>query len=206
MMINEEQIISMKNMSAILLAGGKSSRMKEEKCMLSVAGIPLIKKIASQLDTYFDEIIISTNTLTREQLSFLPYRTAVDKQPHQGPMMGVLGGLELSNHPVNFVIACDIPEIDFNFVSQMAAYTRQYEIVVPVSGQNLYEPLFAFYNQSLIPRIKNLLENDIRKIIRLFDLAKTIYIPFQNDGWYHNLNTKDDYHRFLKKNNTKPTA
>jgi len=205
MIINEEQKFSLKDMSAILLAGGKSSRMKEEKCMLAVAGIPLVKKIASQLETHFNEIIISTNTQGRDQLSFLPYPTAVDKRPHQGPMMGVLAGLELSNNPVNFVIACDIPEIDFTFVSQMAAYTQQYEIVVPVSGQNLYEPLFAFYNKSLIPRIKDLLENDIRKIIRLFDIAETKYIPFQHDGWYHNLNTKDDYHRFLEKNNSGPT-
>jgi molybdenum cofactor guanylyltransferase len=195
----EINAIETKSMSAVILAGGKSTRMKEDKALLDISGVPLIRAVARNIESYFREIIISA--YSKETYGFLPYRIVVDKEPGQGPLMGILCGLEASSNPVNFVIACDIPEIDTSFLREMIPFTDDYEIVVPVSGKNNdnFEPLFAFYNKSLIPRIENLLNRRIRKIIELFALAKVKYIPFEGDkkGWYHNLNTASDYKNYL---------
>jgi molybdopterin-guanine dinucleotide biosynthesis protein A len=183
-------------MSAIILAGGKSARMKENKALLPIQGVPLIQKIGQNLEHHFQEIIVSTQSA--ELFDFLPYRVVKDEQPGQGPLMGVLCGLEASSNPINFVIACDIPEINIPFLDRMVSYTNQYEIVVPVSGENKYEPLFAFYKKSVIPRIKDLLNQQIRQINKLFPLSKTKYIPLENTGWYYNLNSSEDYRRYVK--------
>lgn len=183
-------------MSAIILAGGKSARMKENKALLPIQGVPLIQKIGRNLEHHFHEIIISAQSA--ELFDFLPYRVAVDEQPGQGPLMGVLCGLEASSNPINFVIACDIPEIDVPFLDRMISYTNQYEIVVPVSGEDKYEPLFAFYNKSVVPRIKDLLKQKIRQINKLFPLTKTKYIPLENIGWYYNLNSSEDFRRYIQ--------
>jgi molybdopterin-guanine dinucleotide biosynthesis protein A len=183
-------------MSAIILAGGKSARMKENKAFLPIQGIPLIQRIGQNLEHHFQEIIISAQSL--ELFDFLPYRVVTDEQPDQGPLMGILGGLEASANPVNFLIACDIPEIDIPFLQEMMAYTNQFEIVVPMSGEDKYEPLFAFYNKSLIPRIKNLLNQHTRQVNKLFPLAQVKYIPLENTGWYYNLNSTEDYRRYVK--------
>ena len=183
--------------SAVILAGGKGTRMKGEKAFLSVSGEKLIEKVARNLEPYFGEIIISARS--KEMFDFLHYDVVVDVKPGCGPLMGILSALRFSANPVNFVIACDIPEIDIGFLEEMASFTADYDIAVPTSGEHRFEPLFAFYNKSVIPVIEDLLEQGLRKINRLFPKCRTKYIPLKNSGWYYNLNTVDDYRNYLEK-------
>jgi len=185
--------------TAIILAGGKSTRMgnTENKALLQITGTHLIEKITRTLEPHFKEIIISTTPGTVSKYTFLPYRTAVDEEPDQGPLMGILTGLRVSNRPVNFVMACDIPEIDLPFIQTMAAFTPEYDIVVPVTGKDKYEPLFAFYHRRVIPKIRELLDRRIRKTIELFTLCRVKYIPLEKNNWFYNLNTLEDYERYL---------
>lgn len=189
-------------MSAVILAGGRSLRMEEDKSLLMVSGLRLIEKIARDLEPYFREIIISANRETRDRYSFLPFRAAADNNPGQGPLRGILTGLRASLNPVNFVIACDIPEINIPFLQKMMTFTftDQYDIVTPVTAEGKYEPLFAFYHKRLIPSIETLLEKGVRKVIELFPMHRVKYIPMEGDGrnWYYNLNTIEDYRRYIK--------
>jgi len=183
-------------MTAVILAGGKSRRMKGHKALLPVSGLRLIEKVARNIEDYFQEILISAHS--KELFDSLPYRVVIDNQRDQGPLMGILSGLQACATPVNFVIACDIPEIDTSFFQQMITYTGEYEIVVPVTGENKFEPLFAFYNKNLIPRIEDLLNHQTRQIIKLFPMARVKYIPMADNGWLYNLNTESDYRDYLK--------
>ncbi|MCX6583548.1 MAG: molybdenum cofactor guanylyltransferase [Candidatus Aminicenantes bacterium] len=185
-------------MSAVILAGGKSLRMEEDKSLLMVSGLRLIEKIARDIGPYFREIIISSNRETMDRLSFLPYRAVVDKEPNQGPLRGILTGLQASAHPVNFVMACDIPEINVPFLQKMMTFTGQYDIVAPVTGEGKYEPLFAFYHRRLIPAIETLLEQGVRKVIELYPPHRVKYIPMEARDWYYNLNTIEDYRGYMK--------
>ncbi len=144
-----------KNTSAIILAGGKGTRINGNKALLPVAGITIIEKIVNDIEPYFGEILISAQS--RKLFDFLPYRIVVDEELNIGPLMGILSGLRASKNAVNFVIACDIPEVNFDFLEKLNSYTDEYDIVVPVSGKNKFEPLFAFYNKNLIPKIEELL-------------------------------------------------
>lgn len=182
-------------MSAIILAGGNSSRMRKEKSLLPVQGAPLIRQVADNLNPFFNEIIISSRD--RESFGFMPYRVVHDKETGHGPLMGIMCGLEASGHGVNFVIACDIPEIDREFLEMMMRYTEDYEIVVPVTGDGKYEPLFAFYHRDLIDRIKDLLNRGRRKIIELYSMAKIKLIPMDDNDWYYNLNTETDFQAYM---------
>jgi molybdopterin-guanine dinucleotide biosynthesis protein A len=183
-------------MSAIILAGGNSSRMKKHKALMPVAGTTLIEKVANNISAYFQEIIISAQS--EGLYDFLPYRVAMDRTPGQGPLMGILCGLQASSNDINFVIACDIPEVNVSFLSQMIEYTADHEIVVPVTKKNQYEPLFAFYNKSLIPRIETLLEQHRRQIFQLYPMATVKTIPLEENGWYYNLNSEEDYRKYVE--------
>lgn len=184
-------------MSVIILAGGKSKRMNGNKALLSISGgSTLIEKIASDIEPYFNEILIIAQS--KESFDFLSYRIVVDEEPNLGPLMGILTGLRASANEVNFVIACDIPEINFTFLEKMISFTDKYSIVVPVSGENKFEPLFAFYSKNLIPKIEELLKQKERKVSKIFSKCQTKYIPMNNNGWYHNLNTLENYNEYLK--------
>jgi molybdopterin-guanine dinucleotide biosynthesis protein A len=122
----------------------------------------------------------------------------VDKEPGQGPLRGILTGLQASAHPVTFVMACDIPEINAPFLQKMMTFTGQYDIVVPVTGEGKYEPLFAFYHRRLIPAIETLLEQGVRKVIELYPPHRVKSIPMEARDWYYNLNTIEDYRGYMK--------
>lgn len=192
-------------MSAIILAGGKSQRMNGNKALIMMpGGVTLIEKIAGDIKPYFREILIVTRP--GEELGFLPYRIIVDEQPDQGPLMGILSGLRASVTEINFVIACDIPEINFHFLEIMISNTERYRVVVPVTGQDKFEPLFAFYHRSLIPDIEELLEQDQRKVSKIFSKCPTKYVPMEDTGWYLNLNTAEKYHAYLRIRKTPPVS
>ena len=188
-----------KNTSAIILAGGKGTRINGNKALLPVSGITIIEKIVNDIEPYFEEILISAQS--RESFNFLPHRIVVDEELNIGPLMGILSGLRASKNAVNFVIACDIPEVNFDFLEKLNSYTDEYDIVVPVSGKNKFEPLFAFYNKNLIPKIEELLIQKQKKISKLFLKCKTKYIPMENNGWYYNLNFMENYKKYLKNMN-----
>jgi molybdopterin-guanine dinucleotide biosynthesis protein A len=186
-------------MSAIILAGGKSKRMGGDKALLQVSGLRLIEKIARDIEPYFQEIIIITSINSIEMYRFLPFRVVTDKKKDQGPLMGLLTGLHASKYPTNFVLACDIPEMNVFFLQKMIAFTSAFDIVVPVTGENMFEPLFAFYHKRVIPHIEHLLDKGVRKITKLFPLCRVKYISLEGEDWYFNLNTDEDYKRYLKK-------
>jgi len=185
------------DMTAIILAGGKSSRMKSNKALLPVSGIKLIEKLTASLKAFFDEIIISTNS--ENDYSFLSYKQVIDEGPDQGPLMGILTGLKASNNLTNFVIACDIPEIDIFPLKIMSDQAKFFDLVVPISDNGRYEPLYAFYNKRLIPEIEHMLGKGIRKVTELYKKCQPKLFPMKTIKSYYNLNTKTDYFKYITK-------
>jgi len=185
-----------KDISAIILAGGKSTRMKGNKALLPICGLTLIEKIARDIEPYFGEILIGTQS--PELFNFLPYRVVGDEKLNAGPLMGILSCLRVSRNEINFVIACDIPEISLPFLGKMISFAKNYDIVIPYSGKNKLEPLFALYCKKLIPIIEKLLNQNARKISPLFQKCRTKYVPMQDTGWFYNLNNLENYQEYLK--------
>ncbi|MBE0637262.1 MAG: molybdenum cofactor guanylyltransferase [Bacteroidales bacterium] len=182
--------------TAIVLAGGKSSRMGEDKSLLPVNGKPLIAHIVDQLRDRFDEIIIGANE--PEKYAFLNLRVVTDVEKDKGPLMGIYSCLQASNNAVNFITACDIPVMNTKLISDMIQLADDVDMVLPVGEENHYEPLFAVYNKSVIPSAETVLNNNCRRIIGLLNFAKVRFINFENSNWYENLNQKADYLNFIK--------
>ena len=176
---------------AIVLAGGNSSRMEQDKSMLSIEGLPLIEHVCNQLQPHFDAILVSTNEPDKH--AFLGYPTIADKETGQGPMMGIKSALEASDYDLNFVIACDIPDVSVNFMHHLLDEADGYDAVVPRSSPDKIEPLFAVYNKSIIPHIEKALSESRRSVRSAFEHANVNYIDIPDDINLHNLNTPDDY-------------
>jgi len=180
--------------TALVLAGGKSRRMKTNKALLPLEGSLLIERILVQLRPRFSEILLCVSK--EKQYDFLGFPQVVDDKPFQGPLGAILTGLRASKNPVNFAIACDIPEINPELMKHMFAFTESYDIVVPTTGFGKYEPLFAFYNTNTIPAIENLLAERQRRLSLLFSLCRTCYVRMDDASWYFNLNTVEDVKRY----------
>ena len=181
--------------TAIVLAGGKNTRMGGlDKSMLPLKGIPMIRHIVNQLELHFGEILIGADD--SEKYSFLGHRIIRDEGKGMGPLMGIYSCLLSSSNDLNFVTACDIPDIRTDFISNMLELLADADIVMPVSGIDDYEPLHAFYRKSIIPAARKLLKENKLKISGLFGMVETKFVPFDGRGWYHNLNYRDDYDKY----------
>ena len=185
------------NATAIILAGGKSRRMGRDKSLLSASNLPLIGKIVSQLEGHFQEIIIGANDL--EKYRFLNLPVIPDLEEGKGPLMGIYSTLLRSKHEINFVVACDIPDLNMDYITELIREAKCHEIVMPTWGDDKFEPLFAVYNKSILDQVKKLLENGERKISLLFESSDVKYLPMPDAGkWYKNLNTMEDYKNYIK--------
>ena len=186
-----------RNVTSIILAGGKNSRMGGvDKSMLPVRGDPMIRHIVKQLESYFGEILIGADD--SEKYGFLGHRIITDEVKGLGPLMGIYSCLLCSGNDLNFVTACDIPDIRIEFISKMLELSEGADIVMPVNGADEFEPLHAIYRKSVIPAARNLLKENKLKISGLFAMVETKFIPFDGRGWYYNLNYRDDYDKYTE--------
>ena len=180
--------------SAVILAGGKSSRMGQDKSLLPLNGVPLIRRIYEQLAHRFDEVLISTNE--PEKYAFLPARAVRDLAPGRGPLMGIASAAAAAAHERVFVTACDIPVVDLNTVSRMLVLADDCDCVIPMSFVG-HEPLFAVYRKSAVPAMHDALDAGERRISAVFPRVRTRFYDLGYAPWYRNLNTREDVAAFL---------
>lgn len=197
-LIKDNEWIIREKATAIILAGGKSSRMGgEDKSMLPVNNKPLIQHIVNQLDGHFDEILIGAND--SEKYSFLNLEVIPDIERDKGPLMGILSCLKASKSDVNFITACDIPEMNIKLIKNMINLSADFDIVMPIKDEDKHEPLYAIYKKSAAIGAEEILKNNGRRIIELLNYCKVKFVEFTHQGWYQNLNLKDDYLKYVKK-------
>ncbi|WGX77075.1 molybdenum cofactor guanylyltransferase [Paraclostridium bifermentans] len=100
--------------SAVILAGGKSSRMKFDKQFLVIDEKRLIYDLANKLENHFNEIIIVTNK--PEFYDDCSYKVVVDEIKECGPLSGIHIGLKSASSEYVYFLACDMPNIDNNYI------------------------------------------------------------------------------------------
>ena len=184
-------------MNAVILVGGKSSRMGTNKAFLELKGKTFIELQIELLREMFDEIFISANTSSEYEYLNLPIFK--DVYPGKGPLGGIYTSLINSSSLHTFMLACDMPFVGPELIKHLKYLTKEYDVVIPKSEKGL-EPLHAFYSKKCIDQIKKSLdENNLRiisffphvnvKVVELGSLASSA--RFKDS--IKNLNTMDDY-------------
>jgi molybdopterin-guanine dinucleotide biosynthesis protein A len=185
------------NATAIIMAGGSSSRMGADKSILPLEGKPMIERICERLYGTFRQILISAGDT--DKFAFLGHQVVADRMQLQGPLMGIASALEASANEINFVIACDIPYINLSFVRKMLAEAVGVDMVIPVGSDGKYEPLFAVYCKSALIAINEVLASGRRKISDVFSRCRVKYIELDDADWLMNINTMAEYEKYRKK-------
>ena len=180
--------------SALLLAGGGSTRMGTDKRYLKIDGTTLVRRSYETLRAIFDEVYVAAN----DTLEGIPPGAMVqDRYPGTGPIGGIAAGLEASSSDRLFVIACDIPDIDFGLLSTLFRRFEGHDVSVPVREDGRCESLFALYRKSILSVVDELVaarEYRIRFAFARVEAAK-IQLPIGTD--LRNLNTRAEYERVI---------
>ena len=117
--------------------------------------------------------------------------------------MGIASALVESEHDLNFVTACDMPEVNMGLVRRMLREADGFDAVVPTAEGQL-EPLFAVYRTSVADVFKNALAQGKRKIRAAFDECSVKYLDITETDLLKNLNTREEYSEFVARLDQKP--
>ncbi len=182
-------------LTLVVLAGGTSRRMKRDKALLPVGGKKLVEIVVDEVGRLFAEVLVSVSPGRR--YDFLSVRQIPDAASGLGPVAGILAGLAAARHDLAFILACDIPFVDPDFVARLASSAAGFDVCVPKTSKGL-EPLLAIYRKTTIPFIERLLAEGKRSVLDLYPLCRTNVVDVGDPDWLRNINTPDDYKSFLK--------
>jgi molybdopterin-guanine dinucleotide biosynthesis protein A len=189
------------NAAAVVLAGGKSSRMGQPKALLSFGDAPLIVHIVDKLRGFFDEIVVVAGH--GGELPPVSATLVRDEVAYQGPVAGIVYGLRAAQSEVAFVTSCDCAFLNLRLVEHLVGQIANYDVVVP-HWEGRYQPLHAVYRRSVLPLLEmQLARNELRPVF-LFDKVRTRRIDeaevrrLDPRGLsFFNMNTPEDYHEAL---------
>ncbi len=198
--MNEDKAIS--NMIAVILAGGKSTRMKSNKALLPYRGERFIERIHRQMASIFPEVIVVTNT--PEPYRSLSFRTVSDIHPGKCTLAGIHAGLIHSATRNLFVVACDMPDLNETLIRHIASRAGHSDVVIPESNGGL-EPLHAVYGKGCLSVMEENLSSEKRKVIACLDRLKVTIVLQEEIARidpkflsFRNINTPEEYFRIRK--------
>jgi molybdopterin-guanine dinucleotide biosynthesis protein A len=179
--------------SAVILAGGQSSRMGRDKAWVEAAGQPLIRRALETVRAAgITEIFISGRA--EGDYSALGCQVLLDRERGLGPVAGIERALDAAQAPFLLVLAVDLPGMTAAFLGKLIQQCRPLAGAVPRLDGGL-EPLAAIYPRRCLAIARDCLGRDQRcacgfaeacvreRAVRLFPVDSTDAACFEN--WNH---------------------
>lgn len=196
------------SLGIIILAGGKSSRMKSNKIFLKFLGEPLIKRVVNEASKASKNIIVTIgkNDIKKAYTSILPKWVKVipDKVDGKASLYGTLAGLEAIKTDYVLILAADIPFVNADIIKRLFTEVNGFDMAIPIWPNGNVEPLYAIYNvQATINSFReSFKKGEVRIKDAINKFNKINYVPVEkfkkidaNLNCFININTPEDLRR-----------
>jgi len=188
--------------AAIVLAGGKSTRLGRDKASELLLGRPLLQHVLDRLAGLVDErVVVSAVGQRLPALDTPDLKVVEDIYPETGPLGGIYTGLTAIDAPYAIAVACDMPLLQPTLVAELLRRAPGRDLVVPVS-EEFPQPLCAVYSKACVEPFRRQLEAGEYKITAAFGFLRPLYLrpadwrPFDPEGLsFQNLNREEDLRR-----------
>ncbi|WP_297290100.1 molybdenum cofactor guanylyltransferase [uncultured Flavonifractor sp.] len=178
----------------VILSGGRSSRMGEDKAALSLTGQNFLARITAELSPLFDELYVSVDRPGR----YPDYRELVDLRPGGGPLAGLEAAFLRTGAEAVFLAAVDLPFADRTLAADILAKGRYGDACAVRRSDGAAEPLFALYRRSCLPALTACLDQGCRAARTLLDRVDCRWLEerqlpeFCLERVLWNVNTRED--------------
>ena len=185
--------------TGIILAGGKSSRMGEDKGFLKLNGKTFMSSIIAALKPIVGEIIIVSNN---SEYDVFNLKRVADSMEDSGPLAGLYSGLLHSETENNIVLSCDVPLISSSVLKKLLEGAPSETEVIQFESEGKTMPLVAMYKKKCRHHFLKLLQTNERRLRFAIDQldVKTITLDSELGKTVRNINTiselKDLKHEF----------
>jgi len=192
--------------SAIVVAGGRSSRMGRPKASLDFGGVPLLTRIISELQRRFVDIVVVAGPGSRDlfEASRSEIKIVRDETAFQGPADALRRGLDAVANQVAFACSCDLPLLDSDVAAEIVAMLGDFDAAIPVVGDK-FQPLHAVYRKRCAGALDTLAARGESRLSAIADAVNTRRVDERELKTidpqlrsFFNVNTPDDYRRALE--------
>ena len=192
----------MEKISAVILCGGKSSRMGTDKADLLIGEETFLEHIQKNL-VGAGEVLLSVETETDYPKNEI--RHIADIYKECGPMAGIHAALCSCRYPLLFTAACDMPCIDWEMAEElygiMKAAEEETDAVIPVGTDGKIHGLGGLYRKRAALTIENSLKNGERRVQKILKTMKVEYVSARQlsggEEKLRNINTLEEYKKFM---------
>lgn len=190
------------SITGIILSGGKSLRMGQNKAFIEIEGVPIVNRISTLFKELFQEVIIVTNE--KELFKDLDLKIYTDILPNKGALGGLYTGIYFSKFNYSFCVACDMPFINKSLVHYLAKKMAGEDVIVPRTIDGL-QPLHALYSKNCLHPIKAVIDQGKYKIMDFYSMVKVRIVEEDefisidpSKGSFINVNTPDELITILR--------
>jgi molybdopterin-guanine dinucleotide biosynthesis protein A len=175
----------------VILAGGKSSRMREDKCFLPYKNTTLVQYQYDRLKTIFSKVYLSSKT---NKFNFC-CDLIVDDNDIYSPLIA-LNTIANSIQQRFFLIPVDSPNVSFDSIEKIIQNSKNTDINIVKTYYNTHN-LCGVFSSHIKEQIKIMLDNNDHKISKLISKVNSKETYINNEDELININTKEDYKKLL---------
>lgn len=154
-------MIDKKNITGIILAGGKSSRMGTDKGFLELNNKPFVQYSIEALQPLVSEILIVSDN---PDYDIFGLKRITDDIKNAGPVGGIYSGLEASKSELNLILSCDIPLITSDVLQKLIDAVDDASDIIQAESNGKTMPLIALYKRAIKGQFKRFLEQGERRL------------------------------------------
>lgn len=190
----ERKIIE--DISCVIIAGGKSSRMDQDKALMRFRNYDSMAKYQyKKFQKIFKKVYISSKT---NKFDFLDSNNLIlDQNSIFSPMVALASILKNINTPNVFIVSVDMPLISNDTIYSLINSSKilNSEITVAKEKNHKRHNLCGVFNRSIYPKVHKLINKDIHKIDILINSCDYKEVLCEESSEFVNINTKKDYMR-----------
>lgn len=184
-------MIDKKDITGIILAGGKSSRMGTDKGFLMLNNKAFAQYSIDALKPLVSEILIVSDLPDYDKFGL---KRVNDITKNAGPVAGICSGLEASKTEYNIILSCDIPLITNEILQKLISNIDDKTQIIQAESQGKSMPLIAVYRKNILSTFKSLLNNNERRLRVAIKscISKNIILEKEQEFSTMNVNTRTE--------------
>lgn len=184
-----------KSVSAIIFAGGKSSRMGKDKALLPFGKYDTLAEFQHhRLGKVFQKVYISA----KENKFDFDCVVIEDIYKENSPLVGIISVFEALDAEEIFVLSVDAPFVSEDTIEKLLEHDDSALDAVVAQSPDGVHPLCGRYGRSILPLAYAQLKKENHRLRDLLELANTLYVQFDEDKPFTNLNRPQEYQEALK--------
>ena len=186
----------LKRASAVLFAGGKSSRMGEDKSLLPFGGYESLSEYQyRRLAKIFGSVYISTKV---EKFDF-EAPLILDRFPESSPLVALVSLFDAIPQEECFILSVDAPFVSKEVIATLyrSRQLGNYDAIIAQSPGGV-QPLCGIYRRSILPYARAMLAEGRHKLNSMLKSADTHFVTFEKETPFANINYPHEYRAAFK--------